>query len=90
MRGFSRVEFPWDENSLLNAPPVIGPPPPITDEMVIEMDQSQELKKHPLVLMGMLQAVSIGKSSHNFAHAFLHLAMTSASQPSPALIMSPW
>ena len=89
MGRFLSVEFPWDENSLLNAPPVIGPPPPITEEMAIEMDQTQELKKHPLVLMGRLQAVSIGKSLQNFAHAFLHLAMTSASQPSPALIISP-
>ena len=28
------VEFPWDEGALPDAPPVEGPPPPITDEMV--------------------------------------------------------
>ena len=30
------VEFPWDEGALPDAPPVEGPPPPITDEMVIK------------------------------------------------------
>ena len=29
------VEFPWDESALPGAPPVEGPPPPITDKMVI-------------------------------------------------------
>ena len=28
------VEFPWYEGALPDAPPVEGPPPPITDEMV--------------------------------------------------------
>ena len=28
------VEFPWDKGALPDAPPVEGPPPPITDEMV--------------------------------------------------------
>ena len=28
------IEFPWDEGALPDAPPVEGPPPPITDEMV--------------------------------------------------------
>ena len=28
------VEFPWDEGALPDAPPVKGPPPPITDKMV--------------------------------------------------------
>ena len=28
------VEFSWDESALPDAPPVEGPPPPITDEMV--------------------------------------------------------
>ena len=34
--GLLNVEFPWDENSLPDAPPVIGPAPPITDDMVIK------------------------------------------------------
>ena len=28
------MEFPWDEGALPDAPPVEGPPPPITDKMV--------------------------------------------------------
>ena len=28
------MEFPWDEGALPDAPPVVGPPPPITDKMV--------------------------------------------------------
>ena len=30
------VEFPWDESALPEAPPTAGPPPPITDKMVIK------------------------------------------------------
>ena len=33
-KGLLNVEFPWDENALPEAPPVLGPPPPITDKMV--------------------------------------------------------
>ena len=33
-KGLLNVEFPWDENALPEAPPVVGPPPPITDKMV--------------------------------------------------------
>ena len=35
-RGLLNVEFPWDESALPEAPPVEGPPPPITDEMVVK------------------------------------------------------
>ena len=34
--GLLNVEFPWDESSLPDAPPVFGPPPPITDAMIIK------------------------------------------------------
>ena len=33
-KGLLNVEFPWDEGELPDAPPVEGPPPPITDKMV--------------------------------------------------------
>ena len=33
-KGLLNVEFPWDEGTLPDAPPVEGPPPPITNEMV--------------------------------------------------------
>ena len=33
-KGLLNVEFPWDEGALPDAPPVKGPPPPITDKMV--------------------------------------------------------
>ena len=33
-KGLLNVEFPWDEGALPDAPPVEGPPPPITDKMV--------------------------------------------------------
>ena len=33
-KGHLNVEFPWDEGELPDAPPVEGPPPPITDKMV--------------------------------------------------------
>ena len=33
-KGLFNVEFPWDEVAIPDAPPVDGPPPPITDEMV--------------------------------------------------------
>ena len=33
-KGLLNVEFPWDEGALPDAPPVEGPPPPITNEMV--------------------------------------------------------
>ena len=35
-KGLLNVEFPWDEDALPAALPVEGPPPPITDEMVIK------------------------------------------------------
>ena len=35
-KGLLNVEFPWDEDALPEAPPIAGPPPPITDEMVIK------------------------------------------------------
>ena len=35
-KGLLNVEFPWDEDSLPDAPPILGDPPPITDAMVIE------------------------------------------------------
>ena len=31
------IDFPWDEGALPDAPPVEGPPPPITDEMVTKV-----------------------------------------------------
>ena len=33
-KGLLNMEFPWDEGALPDAPPVEGPPPPITDKMV--------------------------------------------------------
>ena len=33
-KGLLNVEFPWDEGTLPDAPPVEGPPLPITDKMV--------------------------------------------------------
>ena len=33
-KGLLNVEFPWDKGALPDAPPVEGPPPPITDKMV--------------------------------------------------------
>ena len=33
-KGLLNVKFPWDEGALPDAPPVEGPPLPITDEMV--------------------------------------------------------
>ena len=33
-KGLLNVEFPWDEGALPDAPPVEGPPPPITDKMI--------------------------------------------------------
>ena len=33
-KGLLNVEFPWDEGALPDAPPVEGPSPPITDQMV--------------------------------------------------------
>ena len=33
-KGLLNVEFPWDEGEIPDAPPVEGPPPPITDKMV--------------------------------------------------------
>ena len=35
-KGLLNVEFPWDEGALPEAPPRLGPPPPITNEMVIK------------------------------------------------------
>ena len=33
-QGLLNVEFPWDKESLAEAPPILGPPPPITNDMV--------------------------------------------------------
>ena len=33
-KGLLNVEFPWDQGALPDAPPVEGPPPPITDKIV--------------------------------------------------------
>ena len=36
-KGLLDVKFTWDEGALPDAPPVEGPPPPITDEMVTKV-----------------------------------------------------
>ena len=53
------VEFPWDEIALPGAPPVVGPPLPITDKMVIvELGKMKSCKAAGLsgIIVEMLKA----------------------------------
>ena len=71
-KGLLNVEFQWNEGALPDAPPVEGPPPPITDEMVTKALAKMTPGKSAdssVIIVGMLKAA--GSKGIGFLREFI-------------------